>query len=329
MWAYISGTGSYLPSRVMTNAELCERVPNCSADWIEEKLGISARRIAADEEQASDLGVAAAKNAIASAGIEPNEIDGIICAIGTGDVITPATASYIQEKLSIQNKCFAFDIHMACAGTISGITMARGLIESGMYQHILVLGTQVISRTSLDWDDRTTAPIFGDGAGAVIVSRSTDKNHRIIDSRLHTNGGLAEIVGQYGGGTRDPLTPELVAEKRHKLRMDGRAVWNCAVAEMPAVVRDLLESHELTADDIDFVVSHQANKRLLFAVLDELQIPTQKTYTNVERYGNTVAASAMVALDEAVDKQLIKSGDLIVLLAIGAGMSWGAHLIRW
>jgi len=313
----------------MTNAELCKRVPNCSAEWIEEKLGISARRIAADEEQASDLGVAAAKNAIASAGIQPDEIDGIICAIGTGDVITPATASYIQEKLSIQNKCFAFDIHMACAGTISGITMARGLIESGMYQHILVLGTQVISRTSLDWDDRTTAPIFGDGAGAVIVSRSTDENHRIIDSRLHTNGRLAEIVGQYGGGTRDPLTPELVAEKRHKLRMDGRAVWSCAVAEMPAVVRDLLKSQALTVDDVDFVVSHQANKRLLFAILDELKIPTQKTYTNVERYGNTVAASAMVALDEAVDEELIKSGDLILLLAIGAGMSWGAHLIRW
>ena len=313
----------------MTNAELCERVPNCSADWIEEKLGISARRIAADEEQASDLGVAAARKAIASAGIQADEVDGIICAIGTGDVITPATASYIQEKLSIQNKCFAFDLHMACAGTVSGITMARGLIESGMYQHILVLGTQVISRTSLDWDDRTTAPIFGDGAGAVIVSRSTDKNRRIIDSRLHTNGSLAEIVGQYGGGTRDPLTPELVAEKRHKLRMDGRAVWNCAVAEMPAVVRDLLESQNVTVEDVDFVVSHQANKRLLFAVLDELNIPTHKTYTNVEQYGNTVAASAMVALDEAVEKQLVKSGDLIVLLAIGAGMSWGAHLIRW
>ena len=313
----------------MSNEELCERVPNCSADWIEEKLGISARRIAADEEQASDLGVAAAKNAIASAEIQAEDIDGIICAIGTGDVITPATASYIQEKLSIKNKCFAFDLHMACAGTISGITMARGLIESGMYQHILVLGTQVISRTSLDWDDRTTAPIFGDGAGAVIVSRSTDENRRIIDSRLHTNGSLAEIVGQYGGGTRDPLTPELVAEKRHKLRMDGRAVWNCAVAEMPAVVRDLLQSQNLNVEDVDFVVSHQANKRLLFAVLDELKIPTHKTYTNVEQYGNTVAASAMVALDEAVHKKLVKPGDLIVLLAIGAGMSWGAHLIRW
>jgi len=313
----------------MTNAELCERVPNCSAEWIEEKLGIETRHIADANEQASDLGVHAAQSAMDSAGLEANSIDGIICAIGTGDVITPATASYIQNKLGISNKCFAFDLHMACAGTISGITLARGLIESGLYRNILVIGTQVISRTSLNWDDRTTAPIFGDGAGAVVVSQSTNEDQRIIDSRLRTDGSLADIVGQFGGGTRDPLTPELVAEKRHKLTMDGRAVWDCATREMPAVVRELLESQKMAVSDVDFVVSHQANKRLLYAVLEDLNIPPEKTYTNVERYGNTVAASAMVALDEAVSKELIKKGDLVVLLAIGAGMSWGAHLMRW
>jgi 3-oxoacyl-[acyl-carrier-protein] synthase III len=313
----------------MTNAELCRRVPNCSAEWIEDKLGIQTRHIAQDHEQASDLGVEAATAAIRTAELQAGDIDGIICAIGTGDVITPATASYIQHKLGITNKGFAFDLHMACAGTISGISMARGLIESGQYQHILVVGTQVISRTSLDWDDRTTAPIFGDGAGAVIVSASPDGNRRIIDSRLRTDGSLAEIVGQFGGGTRDPLTPELVAEKRHKLRMDGRAVWDCATREMPAVVRELLEAQKMTVSDVDFVISHQANKRLLYAVLEGLNIPPEKTYTNVEQYGNTVAASAMIALDESVKKGLIKRGDLIVLLAIGAGMSWGAHLMRW
>jgi len=313
----------------MTNVELCERVPGSDPQWILEKLGIETRRIAAADEQASDLAARAAEKAIEAAGLEPNDLDGIICAVGTGDVITPATASYIQQKLNITNRGFAFDLRMACAGTISGISMARGLIESGQSQHILVVGTQVISRTSLDWDDRTTAPIFGDGAGAVVVSKSEDENRRIIESRLRTDGSQADIVGQFGGGTKDPLTPELVADKRHKLRMDGRAVWACATQEMPAIVQEVLSAQKVTVSDLDFVISHQANKRLLFAVMDKLNIPTSKTYTNVEKYGNTVAASAMIALDESVRSGLIKKGDLIVLLAIGAGMSWGAHLLRW
>jgi len=313
----------------MTNEELCERVPNADPNWIREKLGIETRRIAAPDEQASDLGAKAGAVAIESAGLTGDDIDGIICAVGTGDVITPATAGFIQQKLGMENKCWALDVKMACAGTISGISMARGLIESGQATHVLVVGTQVITRTSLDWDDRRTAPIFGDGAGAVVVSPSPDPQRGLLESRLHTDGALTGIVGQYGGGTADPLTAELVAERRHKLTMDGRAVWDCAVREMPAVVREVLEAQGVGVEDVDFVVSHQANKRLLFAVLEELGVPTTKTYTNVERYGNTVAASAMVALDESARKALIKEGDLVVLLAIGAGMSWGAHLMRW
>ena len=313
----------------MGNVELCERVPGSDPDWILDKLGIETRRLAADHENASDLGANACRAAMESAELEPNDIDGIICAVGTGDILTPATAGIIQNKLGITNKCFALDVKMACAGTISGISMARGLIESGQCKHVLVVGTQIISRTSLDWDDRRTAPIFGDGAGAVVVSPSPDGERGIIESKLHTDGSLVNIVGQYGGGTADPLTAELVAAKRHKLTMDGRAVWDCAIREMPAVVREILDAQKMAVSDVDFVVSHQANKRLLFAVLDDLGVPTTKTYTNVERYGNTVAASAMIALDESSRTGLIKPGDLIVLLAIGAGMAWGAHLIRW
>ena len=313
----------------MTNAELCERVPDSDADWILRKLGIETRRIAADDEQASDLGALACAAALESAGLAASEIDGIICAVGTGDVITPATAGFIQTKLGIENKCWALDVKMACAGTISGIGMARGMIESGQATHVLVVGTQIITRTSLDWDDRATAPIFGDGAGAVVVSPSPSPERGLLQSAMHTDGSLTGIVGQYGGGTADPLTAELVAGRRHKLVMDGRAVWDCAIREMPAVVREVLDAHGAAVHEVDFVVSHQANKRLLFSVLEELGVPTTKTYTNVERYGNTVAASAMIALDESSRQELIKEGDLIVLLAIGAGMSWGAHLMRW
>lgn len=329
MRAFISGTGSYLPSRVMSNEELCAIVPDSEPAWIREKLGIDARRIAADDEQASDLGAHACRRAMEMAEVEPDGIDGIICAVGTGDVLTPATAGVIQQKLGIANKCFGVDVKMACAGTIGGISMARGLIESRQARHILVVGTQVISRTSLDWTDRRTAPIFGDGAGAVVVSGTDRPAQGVLQSRLHTDGSLFHIVGQYGGGTSDPLTPELVAARRHMLTMDGRAVWDCAMREMPAVVREVLEAEGVSVSAVDFVVSHQANKRLLHSVLEELGVPTDKTYTNVERYGNTVAASAMVALDESWRQGLFSRGDLIVLLAIGAGMAWGAHLIRW
>ena len=313
----------------MTNEELCERVPGSDPKWIRDKLGIVARRIAADDEQASDLAAFASDRALTSANVAPDEVDGIICAVGTGDVLSPATAGYIQQKLGITNRCFALDVKMACAGTISGIGMARAFIESGQARHIVVVGTQVITRTSLDWDDRRTAPIFGDGAGACVVSPSTDEGRGILQSRMHTDGSLADIVGQFAGGTREPLTVDVVAKKRHTVKMDGRAVWDCAMREMPGVVREVLDAEGVDVCDIDFVVSHQANKRLLHSVLETLGIPTSKTYTNVENYGNTVAASALVCLDEASRTDLIRRGDLIVVLAIGAGMSWGAHLMRW
>ncbi|MBI4820357.1 MAG: ketoacyl-ACP synthase III [Deltaproteobacteria bacterium] len=327
--ARISGTGSYLPARVMTNAEVCLTAQGTSDVWIRERLGIETRHIAADDEQTSDLGAKAALRALESAELSPNDLDGIICAIGTGDVITPATASYVQQKLGITNKGFAFDVKLACAGTIGGLMMARGLIESQLARHVLVVGTHIISRVSLDWTDRSTAPIFGDGAGAVILSRSDDPDAGIIQSRLHTDGSLTEIVGMYGGGTREPLTPELVARGGHFLRMDGRAVWDCAVREVPAVIREVLAAANLSVDELDFMISHQANKRLLATILDQVGIPLEKTFTNVEKYGNTVAASALIALDEAVRLGKIHRGDLVLLTAIGAGMSFGAHLVRW
>jgi 3-oxoacyl-[acyl-carrier-protein] synthase III len=326
--AYISGTGSYLPERVMTNEEVCRRAPTTD-EWIRNKLGIESRRIAREDQQTSDLAVIAIQNALAAAKLSPDDVDGIICSVGVGDVPVPATACYIQEKLGIENKCFAFDIKMACAGAIGGVMIARGLVESGLARHVVVAGTQVMSRTILDWTDRTTAPIFGDGAGAAIVSTSPDPKTGVLVSKLHADGSLTGIVGQFVGGTQQWYTPELVRDGKVRLEMDGRAVWDCAVTVLPEVIQEVVREGGVRVEDIDFVVSHQANKRLLLHVLERSNIPLSKTYTNIEKYGNTSAASALIALDECVRQGLVKSGQLILFMAIGAGMIWGAHLIRW
>lgn len=328
MRATITGTGSYLPQRVMTNEEVCRRAPTTDA-WIRSRLGIETRRIAAEDEQASDMAAAAAAKALDAAGLRPNDVDVLLCALGSGDVQVPATAAYVQQKIGISSRCMATDLRMACAGALGAIQLSRGLIQSGLARHVLVVGTQLGSRTSVDWTDRTTAPIFGDGAGAVVVSGTDDPRRGILAARLHTDGSLTEIVGQYAGGTREPLTPEVLATGRQFIRMDGRAVWDCAVRVLPEVVREVVTDAGMTLADVDFVVSHQANKRMLQHILGLLGIPEVRTYTNVERYGNTVAASALIALDESVRLGHVRPGMRVVFMAIGAGMSWGALVARW
>lgn len=328
--AYIEATGSYLPARIMTNAEVCAGAPGCTEAFIEAKLGVKERRIAAPDEQTSDLAVHAARSALEQAALPADAIDGIICSVGTGDVPVPATACFIQEKLGLAGrKPFAFDVKMACAGAIGGTMMARGLVESGMVERVLVVGTQIISRTTLDWSDRVTAPIFGDGAGAVLITRSPDDERGFVESRLRTDGSLTGIVGQYVGGTNEWYSAEALEEGRVRLFMDGRAVWDCAVRELPAVVHEVLDAAGAGVEDISFVVPHQANRRIVEFVLDDLGVPHDRAWFNVDRYGNTVAASAFVALDEANRAGKLEPGKLVLMLAIGAGMTWGAHLLRW
>ena len=329
MRATISGTGSYVPELVVTNEELSARIPGCDPDWIREKLGIESRRVARPDQQESDLAKEASIRAIEDAGLQPSDIDGIIMANGPGDVAAPATAAFLQHKLGIPGHCYAFDLKMACAGTIGAILMARGQVESGLAKHVLVAGAYVPSRTSVNPNDRAVAPIFGDGGSAVVVSRSDDDRRGILASRLRTDGSLAEIVGRFPGGSRQPLTPELVADNGHFLKMDGRAVWKVAIRVLPEVIKQVVADGGATVSDLQFVVSHQANKKLLLAALAELGVSADRTFTNVETYGNTGPASALLALDEAARGGCFSRGDLIVLLAIGAGMTWGAHLIRW
>jgi 3-oxoacyl-[acyl-carrier-protein] synthase-3 len=328
MRAYLSGTGSYLPARVMTNQEVCARAPT-SDEWIRTKLGIVTRRIAAPDEQASDLAVHAARGALEMAALGPDDLDGILCAVNTGDVHLPATASYVQRKLGCQNRCFGLDIKIACAGPLGAILMARGLVEAGLCRHVLVTGVALLSRTAVNWEDRRTAPIFGDGAGAVVVSPSPDGERGILQSRMYTDGTLTEIVRQVAGGSVRPLTPEVVARSEHTLDMDGRAVWECAERTVPAVIREVVQAGGYTVNQVDFLVSHQANRNLLMHLVGLAGISPERTLSNVDKYGNTGAASSLVALDEAVRTGRVKPGMLVVLVAIGAGMTWGAHLLRW
>jgi 3-oxoacyl-[acyl-carrier-protein] synthase-3 len=328
--AAIIGTGSYVPEKIVTNDDVARLAEGCDPAWVVEKLGIDTRRVAAPDEQTSDMGATAIRRALESAQLPAEALDGIICSVGVGDVPIPATACYIQEKLGIASKKgFAFDVKMACAGAIGGTMLARGLIESGIVKHVAVVGTHIMSRTILDWTDRTVAPIFGDGAAAVIMGPSPDGQRGILESVLHSDGSLTGIVGQYIGGTKEWFTPEAVRDGKIKLEMNGRAVWDCATRELPAVIHEVLQKGGYRVEDLDFVVAHQANKRLLFHVLELSGISLKKTHTNIERYGNTVAASALIALDESARQGLIKPGDLVLMMAIGAGMIWGAHLIRW
>jgi 3-oxoacyl-[acyl-carrier-protein] synthase-3 len=314
---------------VITNAEVIARGAPVTEEWIKAKLGVETRRMAAPDEQASDLAKKAAERALESAGLPASAIDGIICSVGTGDVPNPATASYVQAKLGIEKRAFAFDIKLACAGSIAGVMLGRSLVESRMAKHVLVVGTQLFSRTTLDRKDKQTAALFGDGGGALIVSPAPDARSGILESRLHNDGTLTEIIGQYIGGTRQWFTPEAVAENKIVVTMDGRAIWDVAVRELPELMRELVTAGGHSLDDVDFVVSHQANERLLKEVMRVAGVPESKSFTNVHRYGNTGAASALVALDEAVREGFVCRGQLIIFLAIGAGMGWGGHLIRW
>jgi 3-oxoacyl-[acyl-carrier-protein] synthase-3 len=329
MRAFISGTGSYIPERVVTNEEVCRNAAGTSDEWIRSKLGIVTRHVASPDEQASDLAAHASRRAVEAAHLKPDDIDGILCAVNTGDVHLPATASYLQQKLGIRRHCFAMDVKVACAGAVGCIMMARGLIESGMAKNVLVTGIALISRTALDWTDRRTAPIFGDGSGAVVVSASPDDGHAILQSRFYTDGSEADVVGQLAGGSRMPMSAQVLADKRHLLHMDGKAVWESAVRHVPEVIREVVAAGGFTLDQVDFVVTHQANHFMIMHILKVLGVPRERTLTNVERYGNTGAAGALIALDESVRAGHVQPGKLVVLAAIGAGMTWGAHLVRW
>ncbi|MCP4501357.1 MAG: ketoacyl-ACP synthase III [Deltaproteobacteria bacterium] len=339
----ILATGSYVPEEIVTNDDIAALVPT-SDEWIQKHLGIKERRHAAPNEQSSDLAVNAAKNALQKAGLKETDLDAIIVGLGNGDVASPATACYVQKKLGAQ--CLAFDIRAACAGFLVGLELARGMVGNGSHQNVLVIGVDVVSRTRIDWTDRTLPAIFGDGAGCAIIGRTSSSASNLasvddtaaamgepssgfISAYFNTDGKSAHYVGIDAGGSVEPLSKAAIENKSHLLHMLGHEVWEHATRSLPDAIRRVLKDADAEASDLDFVVTHQANLRLIEAVLDDVGVPMSKTYTTVEKYANTLVASLPITLDEAVRAGHIKEGDLVLLTAIGAGMTWGAHLIRF
>lgn len=323
----ILGTGSFLPPRVLTNDELSLQV-DTSDEWIRTRTGISQRRIAAQEVATSDLAVEAARVALADADLEPQDIDLLLIATITPDYPMPATACVVQAKLGLPSTAACFDLNAACSGFIYGLDTASAMISSGRYKHALVIGVEKLS-SIVDWQDRNTCVLFGDGAGAVILARSEEKNVGIIGTKLGAFGGNTELLCIPHGGTRSPVRSEHLEARANTIQMKGKEVFKIAVRAMEDACRDILEQHRIQPDQIACVIPHQANLRIIESIAHYLQLPMDRFFINVDRYGNTSAASIPIALDEARRSGRISRGDLILLVAFGAGLTYGSALIRW
>lgn len=324
--ARIAGTGSYLPSRVLTNFDL-EKMVETSDEWITTRTGIKERRIAEEDEATSDLAFIAADRAIRDAGIEPEDIDLIIVATVTPDMLFPSTACIVQDRIGAKN-AGAFDILAACSGFIYGLSMASCFIETGKYSAILVIAGDVLSKIT-DWSDRSTCVLFGDGAGAAVVMASDDEERRILGFDLGSDGSAGDLLKLPGGGSRIPISQRVLDERLHYIKMVGNEVFKYAVRVMERSVLKLIGSLGISTEEIGCFIPHQANMRIISAVAERLGLPMDKVYTNVERYGNVSAASVAIALDEARKDGKIKDGDLVVMTAFGGGFTWGSCAVRW
>ncbi len=323
----ILGTGSYAPDRVLTNDDLSHMV-DTSDEWIRSRSGIRERRIAAPGESTSDMGVRAAQRALEDARLTAAEIDLLIVATITPDMPMPAAACLIQHKLGIPTSCACFDLNAACSGFVYALDTACAMIGSGRYKKALVIGVEKLSAV-VDWQDRTTCVLFGDGAGAAVVALTTEPNLGLIGTRLGSFGDGAELLCIPRGGSSAPSTPESIAARDHCIRMKGKEVFKLAVRAMDEAARDILEQHHVRADQISLVIPHQANLRIIEAISQYLELPMERFFVNVDRYGNTSAASIPIALDEARRAGRIKPGDLTLLVAFGAGLTYGSALLRW
>jgi len=321
----ITGVGAHVPDRILTNADL-ERMVDTSDEWITSRTGIRERRIAAPAETTSDLGAAAARKALADAGIEPAEVDLIICATVTPDMMFPSTACLVQQKLGA-TRAAAFDIEAACSGFVYALDIASHFIASHTYDTVLVIGAEKMSSV-VDWTDRNTCVLFGDGAGAAVLQNRPNA-HGLLGTCLGSDGGKASLLELPAGGSACPATAETVAGKLHFLRMDGKETFKNAVNAMVTAAHDVLGKCGLTIDRIKCIIPHQANQRILSAVAERLEAREDQVFVNVDRYGNTSAASVAIALDEAVRFGRIQRGDLVLLVVFGAGLTWGAAIIEW
>ncbi|NGX60273.1 MAG: 3-oxoacyl-[acyl-carrier-protein] synthase 3 [Chlamydiae bacterium] len=320
--AKIIGTGSYLPEKVLTNADL-EKIVDTTEEWIVSRTGMRERRIAGAEEFTSDMGIQAAKNAIKKAKIDPKEIDLILVATLTPDYLFPSTACIIQAALGIESA--ALDIQAACTGYIYGLSVAKAFIESGNYRTILLVAADKLS-SIVDYEDRSTCVLFGDGASACVVS-SEGKGLAIRDVVLGSDGKQTEILKMPAGGSRNPTTKETVANKMHCIKMEGRETFKHAVRRMEASSKECIEKAGLSESEISWLVPHQANNRIIEAIAKRFQISNERVFVTIDKYGNTSASSIGIALDELLDEKSISSGEHILLTAFGAGLTWGSTVL--
>jgi len=322
--ATITGVGSSLPPRLVPNTWFEAQI-DTTDEWIRSRTGIEARHFADDGVVTSDLAVEAARTALGTAGIPAEQLDMIVCASVTGDTPFPATAVWVQEKLGLS--CPAFDVNAACAGFSYGLATATAFVEAGMADTVLLIGAEVFSRI-LDFTDRQTCVLFGDGAGATVIQASDRPG--IEGTVLGADGTAAEILLVPGGGSREPTSPKTVAASRHRVQMpNGHEVFKRAVTEMAASCREVLEKNGHSPDDVDLLVPHQANARIMIAVAERLGIPPERAVVDVADVGNTSAASIPIALDRAYRAGRIHEGDLVLFTSFGAGLTWGATSIRW
>lgn len=324
MKSVIAGTGRFLPEKVLTNHDL-EKMVDTSDEWIVERTGIRERRIADENSSASDLAVPAARQAIEDAGLKPDELDLIIVGTSTPDMMFPSTACFVQAALGAK-KAVAFDILAACAGFTFSLTTADSFLVSGRYKNALVIGAEVYS-SIVDWEDRTTCVLFGDGAGAVVLKAENGESG-IISSHIFSDGTKADYLYAPGGGSKLRFTREMVDQKRYCLAMDGQKTFKVAVKNMVQAAREALAHNEIKISDLKLIIPHQANKRIMSAVAKQLGIGEEMVYSNIEKYGNTAAASIPIALDEALREGRAGKGDLILTVTFGGGFTWGSSLIR-
>ncbi|MBN2009576.1 ketoacyl-ACP synthase III [candidate division KSB1 bacterium] len=321
----ITGLAFSVPKKKMTNADF-EKIVDTTDEWITERTGMKVRYIGEEGQVTSDICTEAAQKAIAEAGISPLDIDIIILGTITGDVGFPATACFVQDKLGAENAA-AFDISAACSGFLYGLTIADAFISTGMYKNILVMGGEMLSRI-IDYTDRRTCVLFGDGAGAAIVQPS-DGNRGIIKSIIRSDGRLAELLIRPGCGSKYPASQEMIDKKLHFLQMAGQEVFKAAVKSMGDVAVDILEQTQLTSEELALLVPHQANHRIISALAKRIKMPMEKVFINVERYGNTSAATIPIAMTEARDEGKLKRDDYCLLVSFGGGFTVGAVLLKY
>ncbi len=333
--AYVAGTGRGVPATVLTNHDFGSRGIETTHEWIVERTGIHERRLASDGESTCSMAADASRRAMEKAGVQPGDLDVIVLSTATPDRLLPATAVDLQAALGAQ-RAAAFDLSAACSGWLYGITVAEGLIASGAAQTVLVVGAEKMSAI-VDWTDRATCVLFGDGAGAVVLKardharRTDDAKYAkgILSTYMRSDGQLAELLWRPGGGATVPFTEAVLGDRSHYVKMAGREVFKHAVRSMSEAADRALDGARLTGADIDVMIPHQANVRIIEATAKHANVPMDKVYVNVDRFGNTSSASIGIALDEAIERGRVREGSTVLLVAFGAGFTWASMVVRF